>query len=139
MYLIDLLIVARILFAFSTIEEIWSLKSKDLSIKMPRSGCTMTHRPHMSHHITCICHIAHICYIAHICHMPPPPKKMSHQPFGWKMLVTTFQFTVRYKWSERKAPVLCTCYKIHYSFSMQKHKMIQMKSVYMSGNVHSTD
>ena len=107
-----------------------------------------SHHPHMSH--ACICHMPayvicpHMSHRPHMPHSPymshaPPPKKMSHQPFGWKMLVTTFQFTVRYKWSERKAAVLCTCFKIHYSFSMQKQKMIQMKSVYMWGNVHSTN
>ena len=31
-----------------------------------------------------------------------------------------------------------TCFKIHYSFSMQKQKMIQMKAVYVSGYVYST-
>ena len=79
-------------------------------------------------------------HIARICHMPAyvTCSQMSHQPFGWKMLVTTFQFTVRYIWSEKKAPVPSTCFKIHYSFSMQKQKMIQMKSVYMSGYVYST-
>ena len=59
----------------------------------------------MSHHIARMCHIARKYYVP----------QMSHQPFRWKMLVTTFQFTVRYKWSERKAPVPCTCFKIHYS------------------------
>ena len=90
----------------------------------------------MSHHIARICHITLPAYVtcphmshARICHMSAyvtSPAyimcpQMSHQPFGWKMLVT-FQFTVRYKWSERKAPVPCTRFKIHYSFSMQKQK-----------------
>ena len=92
----------------------------------------MSHRPHMSHHITCICHMPAYVTCPHMSHRPhmshsrymshPPPPEMSYQPFEWKMLVRTFQFTVRYKWSERKAPVLCTCFKIHYSFSMQKQK-----------------
>ena len=99
-----------------------------------------SHHPHMSHHITRICHMPayvtcphmshgshmshrpHMSHSRYMSHPPPPPPQMSHQPFEWKMLVRTFQFTVRYKWSERKAPVLCTCFKIHYSFSMQKQK-----------------
>ena len=109
-----------------------------------------SHHPHKSHHMTRICHITHHPHMSHhiarICHMPTyvtlpayvTCPQMSHQPFGWKMLVTTFQFTVRYKWSERKAPVPCTCFKIHYSLSTQKQKMIQIKSVYMSGYVYST-
>ena len=80
--------------------------------------------PHMSHHP----HVTLPSYVT--C------PQMSHQPFGWKMLVT-FQFTVRYKWSEKKVPVPCTCFKIHYSFSIQKQKMIQMKSLYMLGYVYS--
>ena len=94
----------------------------------------------MSHHIARICHMP--AYVTSPAYVTLPAyvtcPQMSHQPFGWKMLMTTFQFTVRYKWSERKASVLCTCFKIHYSFSMQKQKMIEMKSVYMSGNVYST-
>ena len=100
--------------------------------------------PHMSH--ARICHMP--AYVTSPAYVTCP--HMSHSPYmsyapkchisrldGRSMLVTTFQFTVRYKWSERKAPVLCTCFKIHYSFSMQKQKMIEMKSVYMSGNMHS--
>ena len=55
---------------------------------------------------------------------------------GWKMLMT-FQFTVRYKWSERKAPVPCTCFKIRYSFSMQKQKNDTNEvSVHVGVHVH---
>ena len=108
----------------------------------------------MSHHIARICHISHarIRQIARIVTSPAyvtsptyvtlpayvTCPQMSHQPLGWKILVTTFQFTVSYRWSERKAPVPSTCFKIHYSLSTQKQKMIQMKSVYMSGYVYST-
>ena len=107
--------------------------------------CHITsHHPNMSHtspayvtsHITRMCHITSPAYVTLPAYVTCP--QMSYQPFGWKMLVTTFQFTVRYKWSEKKAPVPCTCFKIHYSFSMQKQKMIQIKSVYMSGYVYST-
>ena len=99
----------------------------------------------MSHHIARICHMPAYVTCPHMSHRPHVTSpayvmcpQMSHQPFGWKMLMT-FRFTVRYKWSERKAPVPRTCFKIHYSFSMQKQKrMIQIKSVYVSGYVYNT-
>ena len=86
-------------------------------------------------HLARVCHIISPAYVTLPTYVMCP--QMSHQPFGWKMVVTTFRFTVRYKWSERNAPVPCTCFKIHYSFSMQKQKMIEMKSVYMLGYVYS--
>ena len=98
--------------------------------------CHITSPAYVTSHITRMCHITSPAYVTLPAYVTCP--QMSHQPFGWKMLVTTFQFTVRYKWSERKAPVPCTSFKIHYSFSMQKQKMIQIKSVYMSGYMYST-